>query len=84
MLILSRNKMQRIMIGDDIVVTVIAFKNERGEPGVQLGIDAPDDVAVDREEIRIQKQCVHEWVDARNEVVQSGVMCLKCKTVKAG
>lgn len=28
--------------------------------------------------------CDHEWTDARNEVVQSGEICLKCNTLRAG
>ncbi len=28
--------------------------------------------------------CDCEWTDARNEVVQSGEICLKCGTVRAG
>lgn len=51
MLILSRNKGQRIIIGDNIAVTVLGVYN--GE--VQLGITAPKDVPVDREEIRLRK-----------------------------
>jgi len=28
-------------------------------------------------------ECDHEWVDARNEVVSSGEVCLKCHAVRA-
>lgn len=28
--------------------------------------------------------CKHEWTDARNEVVKSGEICLKCGTIRAG
>lgn len=51
MLILTRYKDQRIMIGDDITITVIGVHNGQ----VRLGISAPKDVPVDREEIRIRK-----------------------------
>ncbi len=51
MLVLSRRKGERIMIGDGIVVTVL----ECGRPGsrhqVKLGIEAPDGVKVLREEL---------------------------------
>lgn len=30
------------------------------------------------------EQCEHEWVDARNKVVVSGEICLKCNTLRAG
>lgn len=47
MLILSRQVGERIMIGDGIVVTVLDLR-----PGkVRLGIDAPREVPVHREEL---------------------------------
>lgn len=27
--------------------------------------------------------CKHEWIDATNEVIQSGEVCLKCNAVRA-
>ena len=47
MLILSRNAGQSIMIDDDIVVTILAVKGN----SIKVGITAPKDVAVHREEI---------------------------------
>ena len=47
MLVLTRKVGQRVMIGDEITVAVIG--NEKGE--VRLGIIAPKDVAVHREEV---------------------------------
>jgi len=48
MLILTRYPGQKIMIGDDIVVTVL--NNQFGQ--VKIGVDAPRNMRVDREEIR--------------------------------
>jgi carbon storage regulator len=48
MLILSRKVGERVVIGDSIVVTVVHLKRGR----VRLGIDAPADVTVLREEVR--------------------------------
>lgn len=48
MLVLSRKKNETICIGDNIEVTVV----EIGPGKVRLGIKAPKDVRVDREEIR--------------------------------
>ena len=48
MLILTRRKGESILIGDDIVVTVLA--ENRGQ--IRLGIAAPPKVRVDREEVR--------------------------------
>ena len=51
MLILMRRLGEKLCIGDDITVTVRGIKGGQ----VKLGVQAPDDVAVDREEIRIRK-----------------------------
>lgn len=48
MLVLSRKIGQRIYIGDNIAVTVVQI----GRGGVRLGIEAPDDFAVIREELK--------------------------------
>jgi carbon storage regulator len=47
MLILSRKCNEQIVIGDNIVVTVVAIRGGN----VRLGIQAPTSVAVHREEI---------------------------------
>ena len=48
MLVLSRKVGQRILIGDKIAVTVVRI----GQGGVRLGIEAPEDLEVDREELK--------------------------------
>lgn len=47
MLVLSRRETERIKLGDTIVVTVIRVAGNR----VRLGIDAPSDMVVLREEL---------------------------------
>lgn len=47
MLILTRRVGETLMIGDDVSVTVLGVKGNQ----VRIGIDAPKDVAVHREEI---------------------------------
>ena len=53
MLVLSRKVSERITIGDDITITVVWIDGRYGK--VRLGIEAPDDVAVDRQEVRKRK-----------------------------
>lgn len=47
MLVLSRKKDEKIMIGDSITLMVIEIRGDK----VRLGIEAPRDVAVHREEV---------------------------------
>jgi len=47
MLILTRGIEESIIIGEDIKITVLGVKGGR----VRLGIDAPKEIPVDREEI---------------------------------
>lgn len=47
MLVLSRRVGERLMIGDDIVITIIDVRSD----GVRIGIDAPRNVRVNRAEI---------------------------------
>lgn len=54
MLILTRRISESIIVGDDVKITVLGVKGNQ----VRLGIDAPKDVSVHREEIymRIQNE----------------------------
>lgn len=47
MLVLSRKKDEKIRIGDHITVMVIEMRGDK----VRLGVEAPRDVSVHREEI---------------------------------
>ncbi len=54
MLILTRRVGETLMVGDDVTVTVLGVKGNQ----VRIGVNAPKDVPVHREEIyqRIQRE----------------------------
>jgi carbon storage regulator len=47
MLVLSRHRDESIMIGDDIVITIVDIRGDK----VRLGIEAPQHVPVHRQEV---------------------------------
>ena len=65
MLILTRRIGETLMVGDDVTITVLGVKGNQ----VRIGVNAPKDVAVHREEIyqRIQKEKSGEDVDGDSE-----------------
>jgi carbon storage regulator len=58
MLILTRRVGETVMIGNEVTVTVLGVKGNQ----VRIGVNAPKDVAVHREEIyeRIKREEVQE------------------------
>lgn len=51
MLILARQRVEQIVIGDDVTITVVDIRGDK----VRLGIEAPRSVNVDRWEVRRAK-----------------------------
>lgn len=47
MLVLSRHRDESIMIGDDVVITIVDIRGDK----VRLGIQAPTNIPVHRQEV---------------------------------
>lgn len=52
MLVLSRVKGERVIVGNDVTVEVVEIRGNK----VRLGFTAPPTVSVDREEVWLAKQ----------------------------
>ncbi|GAC1313693.1 MAG: hypothetical protein NVSMB2_02040 [Chloroflexota bacterium] len=60
MLVLTRKPEQSLLLGDDVVITVLAIDGDR----VKIGIDAPRSLSILRQE-------VHEQIRAANAAAAS-------------
>ena len=64
MLILSRRTDESIVIGDDVTITILSVKGKQ----VRIGITAPSDVSVHREEIYERIQSGDSETESKGEV----------------
>ena len=64
MLILTRRIGETLIIGDDVNITVLGVKGNQ----VRLGINAPKDVSVHREEIHLRIQQEKQGTDSEEVV----------------
>ena len=65
MLVLSRKIGERILIGDKITVTVVKI----GHGGVRIGVEAPQELAVVREELALELRRAEEELARQSEPV---------------
>lgn len=73
MLILTRRPGERICIGENVVVTILGVKGSQ----VRVGIAAPRDIAIDREEIHQRKHA--EGQTAAGQAAAAAPVIARCR-----
>ena len=68
MLVLSRQRDESIIIGDNIVITVVDIRGDK----VRLGIDAPSEIPVHRQEVYDAIQRERAADQSQAETVNNG------------
>ena len=69
MLVLSRREAESIIIGGDIVVTVVSIRGDQ----VRIGIDAPRSIAVHRQEVALAIEAANKAALASADIDPSAL-----------
>jgi len=64
MLVLSRREAQSIVIGSDVVVTVVSIRGDQ----VRIGIEAPRSVTIHRQEVAVAIEAANREALAGSDV----------------
>ncbi|MBX3357577.1 MAG: carbon storage regulator CsrA [Phycisphaeraceae bacterium] len=80
MLVLSRQRDETIMIGDEIEITVVDIRGDK----VRLGITAPTRIAVHRKEVYEAIRAENERASHLNAQMNSGDMDVLRRTLAPG
>ena len=78
MLVLSRKESEQIMIGDEIVVTIVAVRGDK----VRVGIDAPQTLPVHRSEIYARVEQEKARSEDRFSGLASSGLSQRCKATE--
>jgi carbon storage regulator len=76
MLILSRRPNESLRIGNNVVITVVGFNGNQ----IRLGISAPPNVVIDREEVHLRK--IAEHIPTLSPVASPAVPPPKVRTAR--
>jgi carbon storage regulator len=76
MLILSRRPNESLRIGNNVVITVVGFNGNQ----IRLGISAPPNVVIDREEVHLRK--IAESIPTLSPPTGTQVVPTRVRTVR--
>jgi carbon storage regulator len=79
MLVLSRQRDESIFIGDNIVITIVDIRGDK----VRLGIEAPTEIPVHRQEVYEAIQRENAKADAEGRVMRRGAAEKTCSKTPA-
>jgi len=91
MLVLTRKPGERILIGEDIVITMISIrKDDDFGPKIRIGLEAPSDVVIRREEVPDLRKAGQpgpaeaslDAVEAETRQLRQKVKALGCQTAR--
>ena len=91
MLVLTRKPGERILIGDDIVITMISIrKDDDYGPKIRIGLEAPSDVVIRREEVPDLRKAGHpppaeaslDSLEAQTRQLRQKVEAIGCQTAR--
>ena len=76
MLVLSRQVDEKIMIGDDIEITIVDIRGAAGTAKVRVGINAPKEIEIHRKEVydAIQKENTQQRKDSESWPVKTKLL----------
>ncbi len=79
MLVLTRKENEKIMIGDEVVVTILSVEGN----SIKIGIDAPREIRILRMEVfdQIQKENIESAKKDLGEIAQAAAL-IKQKFIK--
>ncbi len=79
MLVVTRRIDESIQIGDDITVTILEINGNQA----RIGISAPSDVAVNREEVYVRKAMEQHKAELREAKAEPAISYRKSRSVIA-
>ncbi len=91
MLVLTRKPGERILIGDDIVITMISIrKDDDYGPKIRIGLEAPSDVVIRREEVPDLREVAQpvpaeaslDSLEAETRQLRQKVEAIGCQTAR--
>ena len=93
MLVLTRKPGERILVGDDIVITLVSVRrDEQYGDRIRIGLDAPSNVPIRREEVPDQREAAQpasaessvDSLEGEGRQLHQKIRALECQAAREG